>query len=553
MSICARRASWLPFFVLLLAAPALAPAARAERATTGELEVVLAATAGGATGTAVRVRIDGSGLVTSRRLVVAAAGRTLVAGLPPGRYRVVVEEGPAYRPAEALVRAGERSRISLQPVEIAAEVTVAGPVGPLAGSEMGTDLRLERLQELPVARDYHAWTQLAPGVTVVPNGTGTDLPVEPASKGGANEHDRGGRLGSQDNSYLLDGIDVTGPASGSGDLAFFDGLILEEKVVTSGVPAEMAGGAGMVVDIVTRSGGPSFHGAAELYRLAPSLTASSKTADPRLRLTPEDRTDFGATLGGPVVAERLWFFEAGQERRRHGSVELSPSASPTGGRESYEQIWRNFFGKATWAPTAAQQVALSYYEEPRQAIGTLDPNTPRNRYARGEEDLALANLSWQGSLGDRTLVEARAARLETDGYSRPEHPEAGPSNTLLFPPGESVPAWMRALGSSGDGGRTQRKKVQVSTQWSHSLELGGEHRLAAGAQYLRWEEATGPYTSFGYSLTSLAPETRRRHLRRGDCARPAARERARRDPLRSGSGPRVGSPSRPPTPTATAW
>lgn len=491
---------------LALAGAALAPAALfADRVTTGELEVRLYTPPTLADDEATGVVVTGPGLVRAREMAIEGLGPLVFLSLPPGVYEVETVPGAGYRPGTAEVRVGERTRVVLEAIDpIYATVTVDYSEGVLGGSMSGVRPQAEELERLPISRDYRAFTQVVPGVTVVPNASGTELPIEPSSKAGNNYHDRGARPGSQDNTYTFDGFDFTGIASGQGDVAFHAGVIAEQQVVTAGVPAEMPGGAGMVVNVLTRSGGPQLAGSAEVYLLDSSMYSSYDTDDQRLHLTREDRVDAGLTFGGPLVKDRLWFFAAGQDRRNDDEVALSPSASPTPASTIFELIRRNTFGKLSYAPAPGRLVIAAYYHEPRETRGTRNPNVPLLRYSRGKDTFSLGSLRWQSVLGGRHVVEAQAGRFDRVTTSVPEFPEAGPSNTIVFAPGVIVPAWQRQLGSSGASGRTDTERLQVGAQLSSLLGIEGQHRFSVGLQYHEWEEATGTTSPFDATLTSLA-------------------------------------------------
>ena len=110
----------------------------------------------------------------------------------------------------------------------------------------------ETVESLPIARDFVGYLQLAAGVNIVPNSQGRDTPEDPAGKGGLNYRDRGlqgigGKRGSRDNLYFLDGMNITGLASQTALTTFNNEVIQEQALMTSGVPAEYGGGTAVTV------------------------------------------------------------------------------------------------------------------------------------------------------------------------------------------------------------------------------------------------------------------------------------------------------------------
>ncbi len=77
--------------------------------------------------------------------------------------------------------------------------------------------------------------------------------------------------------------------SRSGAYTFCNEILLEEGVVTSGVPPELPGGAGLVANVVTRSGGNALSGSFSLWVRKPWMEEDAETTDPRLVTVPDDR------------------------------------------------------------------------------------------------------------------------------------------------------------------------------------------------------------------------------------------------------------------------
>src|SRR3546814_2320264 len=99
----------------------------------------------------------------------------------------------------------------------------------------------------------------------------------PSSKSGVNYSDVGGDIGiSTDNVYYLDGVNVTDPLDGVAGANFNSEIIQEQQVLTGGIPAEYAGGAGLVSKVVTKSGGDEFHGSVNYYLQNDSLVSDDK-------------------------------------------------------------------------------------------------------------------------------------------------------------------------------------------------------------------------------------------------------------------------------------
>src|SRR5580658_4534906 len=166
----------------------------------------------------------------------------------------------------------------------------------------------EQLEEIPLeGRDPAGLQKLEPGV------------VESSDRFGSFSTD--GNQSSQ-NAYLLDGVDINdGPLQNEGVQVNPDAL-QEENVIVSTLNPEFARNSGATINQIVKSGSNKLHGNAfEFYR------------DTFMNSTPffVPRPDFhqnlyGATLGGPVIRNKLFFFLGYQGlRNRSGSHEGYPT------------------------------------------------------------------------------------------------------------------------------------------------------------------------------------------------------------------------------------
>src|SRR5260370_10608420 len=86
--------------------------------------------------------------------------------------------------------------------------------------------------------------------------------------------------------------------------------VKEFQVVASGANAEFGRTAGGVVNVITKSGTNDIHGSAFEYFRTESLSASTSDGKP---LTDFRRNQFGGTMGGPIVKDKMILFGAFQQ------------------------------------------------------------------------------------------------------------------------------------------------------------------------------------------------------------------------------------------------
>src|SRR5690606_8641443 len=231
---------------------------------------------------------------------------------------------------------------------------------------VGTTLNLDIVEALPTGRSYQSYLQLVPGVKPSSGGN-------PASKSGVNYSDIGGATGTAtDNLYYLDGVDVTDNQTGTFGANFNSEIIQEQQVLTGGVPAEYAGGSGLISKVVTKSGSDEFHGSVNYYLQNDSLVAKDKHGQSDGFST----YDTAITLGGPLIKEKLWFFGSYQVKKRHDDV-----TSPTTGEalRSVTTDQKLAFFKATWQLTDDDRLTGTFFNDPYERDGSTSPNTLNNR------------------------------------------------------------------------------------------------------------------------------------------------------------------------------
>ncbi|MGI4852956.1 MAG: carboxypeptidase regulatory-like domain-containing protein [Janthinobacterium lividum] len=160
-------------------------------------------------------------------------------------------------------------------------------------SNVATTIPGVTIQALPLnTRNFIQLAQLAPGVALPP---GTLLP-----------RINGGR--PRTNEYLFDGISALQPEPGQ--VAFFPILdsIAEFTIEANNVPAEFGRFNGGVVNVATRSGSNAVHGSVFEYFRNEALNARNYFASATARKPMYRRNLFGATLGAPILHDRLFFF-----------------------------------------------------------------------------------------------------------------------------------------------------------------------------------------------------------------------------------------------------
>ena len=243
----------------------------------------------------------------TRSVVTADTGAYSVPNLEPGVYTVVVEMPGFAGMKQTDVRLSSGLNIPLdiqmQVAGVREEVTVTAqtPLVETSNSQIGGTLSSREIEDVPSNfRNFTALTQLIPGIT--PN------PAASTFEGGqvvANG------TPSQQNVYLLDGMynndDRLGGSQGTQVRVVLDN-IQEYQVLSNSYSAEYGGGAGAIINMVTRGGTNNFNGRVYTYFRDDKFNARNAFL-PDAAPKPEERTlQSGFGLGGPIVRNRAHFY-----------------------------------------------------------------------------------------------------------------------------------------------------------------------------------------------------------------------------------------------------
>src|SRR5579872_3877041 len=274
-----------------------------------------------------------------RVTVTTADGTYAVPELPVGTYSVTVTQKgfqTSITNTVAVDVASERRvDVSLKPGQVSEQVEVSGETLPqieTTSNTLGGVLTSEVVKDLPVnGRDYTKLIYLNPGVSGSPD----QISDSPGSFG---EFSMNGARG-RSNNYLLDGTDMNDgyrndPAINQAGVFGTPSTILPidavaEVNVLSNFQPEYGRNAGAVVNIVTKSGTNKLHGSAAEYFRNDALDARNYFNPSSQPKAPFHNNQFGASLGGPIVKDKTFFYSDYEGQREPVGV-VTVSSVPTG-------------------------------------------------------------------------------------------------------------------------------------------------------------------------------------------------------------------------------
>lgn len=356
-----RASAWLRALIAVAVA-SLPPQAPAQVTTATYYAIVSDSTGAVVPGATVTVTHGATGRTEIQK--TDANGEVAFDFLPVGEYDIRIET-PGFKRYEATGLELTAGRVVRQPlilevgsVSETVNVEAVAPLVSTASSEQMQTFESLKVTELPLGRrNVTNVLRLATGVDI--SGHTRSIRIN-----GVGKHGTG---------ISVDGTDANANPEGRGmsqyqaqnyvDVMSID-AVQEVQLIRGIMPAEYGGVASGQVNLISKSGTNEFHGALFENFQNHNLKARNPFAvnhDSRGNLLPKQRSvfnQFGGTLGGPIVRNRLFFF-GGYEGYREGTFRRISSTVPT------EALKREMLARS---PFTATRLLLESLPLPNQPI-----------------------------------------------------------------------------------------------------------------------------------------------------------------------------------------
>ena len=396
-----------------------------------------------------------------------------------------------------LDRRSKRWQVSSEAAVIeTARTQIAGTIGQI------------EVNSLPLnGRSFLDLALLIPGVSPT-NTASTQLFPETSAVPG-----QGVSINSQrnfSNSFVVDGLSSNDDAAGLAGTFYGLDSVQEFQVVTSGGQAEFGRAMGGYVSMVTKSGSNALHGNVYGFFRNQNLSAANALSGSKLPLT---QSQYGASLGGPIIKSRTFYF-ANFEQRLLNQDGLITVSQPNVGAINTQLAAINYPGEL---------IATGLYPSPVHNTNFLarvdhrftendqfnvryslyDVNGANSRFTGGlttasggaalnnrDHTIALSNIF---TLSPRTVNETRG-QFTNSNLEAPANDAVGPAVNI-----SGVASFGTASGSPT--GRLNRL-YEIVDNLSHQA---GAHAIRVGADYLHNDlTITYPRSIRGsYSFSSL--------------------------------------------------
>jgi hypothetical protein len=264
-----------------------------------------------------------------REAATSGDGGYVLAELPAGEYVVMAESAGLSPVAQnVIVNVGSDTTADFDLTKLAKKieqltVTEEAPIVDTTRDVLGEVVDRKLVEQLPLnGRDFGKLVALVPGATVEPSGVA-------AIQSGFGQFSINGNR-DRSNNYTLDGTDNNDPffnnsalnqtGIGGAPASLLPIDAIQEFNLQSQFPAEYGRNSGSVINILTKSGTNKLHGSAfEFLRNSAMDARNYFNRVPALK-TGFKNNNFGASLGGPIVKDKTFFFGAYEgQRERVGS------------------------------------------------------------------------------------------------------------------------------------------------------------------------------------------------------------------------------------------
>ena len=442
------------------------------------------------------------------------AGRFRFPYLKVGPYDITVRQSgfaDATRQLTLTVGAAFELPVSLTVAGVETGVTVTAEpiVLEAARSQIAGTVSQAEVRNLPMnGRNFLDLALLVPGVSP-PNLGSTQLFAETSAVAGV-----GVSVGSQrnfSNNFIVDGLSANDDAAGLTGMPYGVDAVDQFQVVTSGGQAELGRALGGYVNVLTKSGTNALRGDVYDYARDDRFNAANALSGTTL---PMSQAQYGASLGGPLVRDRTFYFSNFEQRRldQSGLVTISaanaasinarlaavgyPGSPVVTGEYQNPVHTTHFMGKVDHQFSGRDQFSVRYSlyganSSNSRGAGALSAPTASAGLDNIDQTVAFSNTV---SISARTVNETRAQIAHGDLKAQPSDP-VGPAVSI---------AGVASFGTlSGSPTRRVNTMYQIVDNLSHQA---GAHALRVGADVLYNNDTiTYPRSIRGaYTFSSLA-------------------------------------------------
>ena len=444
----------------------------------------------------------------SRSSTTGDNGRYKISQLPPGTYEVKVS-GANFKTSvisDVVIAVGQTL-----PLDVHLEIGGASEIVTVVGSG---DVQIDRtdntvsgvvntrqIQNLPLnGRNFLDLAQLQPGVEKVEGGS---FDPTKANYTGVSIAGQAGRSAQ----IAVDGGSVVDNVVGTTVQNFSQEIVQEFQLGISNFDLSTGASSTGSVNIISKSGTNEFHGNGyfyvrdDRYAAFPALSrldaANGIPPSARAERIPFDREQYGGTLGGPILKDKLFFFFNYEGNNQDGSALHNPPEAPSfAGFTSNPFDEKLLTSKVDWVVNSNTNLSLRYsFNDNKQDVpfapgSGIVPRQSASRIFESNNQL-VTNRSHNIVVG---LTNSLSSTLSNNFVFN-----LSDFSNVILPATEGVPE-LRILGSqlwkSGTNYITPQTTFQERYQFRDDLtKIHGNHSFRFGGNY----ERTGINGQFAFA------------------------------------------------------
>ena len=432
---------------------------------------------------------------TFREVITSGEGSYFAAQLLPGVFTITAQL-PGFATFERTDFAiGVGRTLDLDIVmsigAIEETITVSGeaPLVDLTSAEVGGTVSTRELTELPTGnRSAFAAVALLPGIQFLPSSSlGNDTMIANGQTPGSNSMGIDGATNNDDISGSGAGGQVRVPLES----------VSEFQVLTNQFDAEFGRARGAIVNSITKQGTNQFSGALFNFMTNDKMTAYDYfvARDPALQRqkdeNPTNKTEFGGTLGGPIVRDRMHFFFSLERQIVNPSRSRNYSTRPDLDFALSEK-WRawNYLIRVDNQINATNSWAFRWLRELAPQFNLVGNRSATLNTIQDEtDDDQIFVGTYTSVIGNSKVNTVRIARTYESAYRgnpcwRANGAFDNRGNQVTCPPQWSHPSFHDNQ-LAGSGGRDDFN-WQLNNTFSWFVpDKGGDHDLKFGATWHR--------------------------------------------------------------------
>ncbi len=265
------------------------------------------------------VTVELSGFGAPQLQVTTATGGARFLSLDPGDWSLTatLEGFSTVEYPRINVRVARSTSVEIQlstAIEEVITVTSESPLLDARKVDAGTTISQIELEKIPTARDPWSVLTQTPGVVVDRINVG-------GNESGQQSYFSGPAVSTDENTFLVDGVEVTDMAAVGGSSTYYDFDQFTEMQFSTGGTSTTKSSSGVAVNLVTKRGTNEFRGSARFLvtdsdgllfldqsgpDISPSELAPSQNAFIGNSINKIE--EWGFEAGGPVIKNRLWFW-----------------------------------------------------------------------------------------------------------------------------------------------------------------------------------------------------------------------------------------------------